>query len=192
MTEKIKRISDATEYDRYWDFLTSTKIYKELLFSKEALISFTVSGILVSMLVASNWPNRAIEFSSESRNIIEMIISCEVGILGFLIGGLALIVGSIGLKVMRKIDDSGGFVSLLEIFFRFYFEGSLLALEIILALFAYILIGFPSSIHWVVSGMLAWLIGYLFVYTLIAGTMLMGSCIRLMIMNYELSERSEK
>ena len=187
MAEKIQHISDVKKHDRYWNFLASTKIYVELFWSKEAAVSTVISVVFGGMLILSNYPSHITEFTSISKSLLEMIISSEVGILGFLIGGLALIVGSIGLKVIKKIDNLGGFTSLLEIFFRFYFEGSLWALEIVISFFAYIIIGFRLPINWIVSGCLTLLIGYLFIYTLIAGTMLMGSCIRLMILNYELS-----
>ncbi|MFC6180007.1 hypothetical protein [Lactiplantibacillus daowaiensis] len=188
MAEKIQHISDVKEHDRYWDFLTSTKIYVEVFWSKEAAISIVISGIFAGMLIVSNYPAHTTEFTSVAKSVLEMIISSEVGILGFLIGGLALIVGSIGLKVIKKIDSLGGFTSLLEIFFRFYFEGSLLALEIVISFFNYILISSRLPINWVLSGFMTLLVGYLFIYTLIAGTMLMGSCIRLMILNYEFSD----
>ncbi|ARO01168.1 hypothetical protein [Lactiplantibacillus plantarum] len=191
MTEKIQHISDIKSKDRYWDFLTSTKIYVELFWSKEAAISLIVSILFTGMFIASNFPTHNIQFTDEAKEMLNIIISCEVGILGFLIGGLALIVGSIGLKVIKKIDNLGGFTSLLGILFRFYFEGSLLALEIVISMFAYLLVGFGQPINWVLSTSISVIVGYLFVYTLISGTMLMGTCIRLMVMNYELSENTE-
>lgn len=192
MAEKTKHINDYYDHSRFKDFLFGTKMYLELVKSKEAILSIVGSLVLTVIFISSYYPSKIAEMSNDAKTLLSILISAQIGILGFLIAGLALIVGSIGIKLIEFVDMAGGFDALLSIVFRFYFIGALLALGIILDLFCYLVIGLPFVINWLVGILLTWIVGYLFIFGLIGGTMLMGSCIRLMLLNYKISKTYEE
>ena len=111
-----------------------------------------------------------------------------VGLLGFIIGGLALIVGSIGKKMMNVINSSGNFKELLGIIFRFYFIGSILGISIVINIFTYLIVLFPYCFNQWLSIVLVVINSYAFFFSLISSIMLMGSCIRLMTLQYAIEE----
>ncbi|WP_267635161.1 hypothetical protein [Enterococcus faecium] len=166
----------------------STETYKDLYRSKEAVISIILSSVLtlfVSMLI---YLSPTIETNEQLISLLTLAVGSIVGLLGFIIGGLALIVGSIGKKMIGVINDSGNFIELLGIVFRFYFIGSVLGASVIIHIFTYLIILLPFDYNLILSIVMTFFNGYAFFFSLISSIMLMGSCIRLMLLQYALDK----
>ncbi|EGP4716674.1 hypothetical protein M4I74_01455 [Enterococcus faecium] len=183
-----KNIEDFYSQNRYIDYLLSTETYKDLYRSKEAVISIILSSVLtlfVSMLI---YLSPTIETNEQLISLLTLAVGSIVGLLGFIIGGLALIVGSIGKKMIGVINDSGNFIELLGIVFRFYFIGSVLGASVIIHIFTYLIILLPFDYNLILSIVMTFFNGYAFFFSLISSIMLMGSCIRLMLLQYALDK----
>lgn len=181
------RVSDYQKRNRFFDFLIGTKVYSDLYSSKEAFISFILSALACGMLFhlqhASghdwSWP----------KDLIGILLVGEFGLLGFLISGLALLVGSIGFSMIRFFDQRGGFNQLLAIIFRFYFVGAIIGLTIVLLICDYVLLSAVSTRLDLMQYALTAFSTYLVSFGLISSIMLMGSCIRLMILKYQFQDQ---
>lgn len=177
--------------NRYFDYLINTKTYKDFYKSKEAIFSLlfaVITTVMINMLISSL---PASEMNEKIIDLLTLSIGSMVGLLGFIIGGLALIVGSIGKKMMNAIDNSGNFKELLGIIFRFYFIGSILGASIVINIFTYLIVLFPYCFNKYLSFLLIIINSYLFFFSLISSIMLMGSCIRLMTLQYAIEEAQE-
>ncbi len=174
--------------NRYFDYFINTETYKDIYKSKEAILSLIlalITTVMINMLISS------LPTSETSEKIIDLLtlsIGSMVGLLGFIIGGLALIVGSIGKKMMNVINSSGNFKELLGIIFRFYFIGSILGISIVINIFTYLIVLFPYCFNQWLSIVLVVINSYAFFFSLISSIMLMGSCIRLMTLQYAIEE----
>jgi len=184
--EKNKnKIEFFFEKNRYIDFLKNTKTYKDIYFSKEALISFILaiisSGILFK--VVSGVPTQGT--SDMLVSLLSVLIGAIVGLLGFVIGGLALIVGSIGRKMIMIISEAEQFTELLSIVFRFYFIGSVLGVATIIHLMTYLILLLPYQFNLIFVAIFLFLNSYVFFFSLLSSIMLLGTCIRLMLLQYK-------
>lgn len=170
--------------NRYVDFLLNTKTYRDIFWSKECLVSFIVSILIMLLfcLIPLNIYDH--EFSQKLSDLLGILIGSIVGLLGFVIGGLALIVGSIGKKMIDKISNGNSITELLGIIFRFYYIGSILAFTVLIHILTYIILFYPYNFNVILTMCLIFLNSYLFIFSLVSSVMLMGSCIRLMILQY--------
>lgn len=179
-----KKLSFYVNNDRYFDYLKNTKTYKDLYCSKEALFSVLFTVIVILFINNIIFTNPQEETTERLLNFVGILIGSVVGLLGFVIGGLALIVGSIGKKLIETIDDANKFDSLMSIIFRFYFVGSVLGLTVIIQIITFlILLTSYDFNYWLTLG-IVFLNGFFFTFSLLASIMLMGSCIRLMVLQY--------
>lgn len=187
--ENRESIEKFYKNNRYIDFLKSTSAYKDIFCSKEALVSLFLSMGASTLLVVLVLNNPDSETSTLLVDLLGIVIGAVFGLLGFVIGGLALIVGSIGRKMISVVNDSGKFSYLLSIIFRFYFVGSVLGASVVLHIFTYIILLFPNQFNFIFTGFLLLINSYLFFFSLIASIMLMGSCIRLMLLQYYFEDK---
>lgn len=184
--EKNKnKIEYFFEKNRYIDFLINTKTYKDIYCSKEAAISLVLALISTGILfkVVSESPTKTT--SDILINLLGILIGAVVGLLGFVIGGLALIVGSIGRKMIMIISESEQFTELLSIVFRFYFIGSILGMATITHLITYIVLLLPYKFNLMFVLIFLFFNSYIFFFSLLSSIMLMGTCIRLMLLQYK-------
>ena len=182
--ENKERIEYYYSKNRYIDFLLNTKTYRDIFWSKECLVSFIVSVLIMLLFYLMPLNIYDHEFSQKLSDLLGILIGSIVGLLGFVIGGLALIVGSIGKKMIDKISNENSITELLGIIFRFYYIGSILAFTVLIHILTYIILFYPYSFNVILTMCLFFLNSYLFIFSLVSSVMLMGSCIRLMILQY--------
>lgn len=183
--EKVS-IEDFIEANRFKDLLLATKKYEDLFWSKEAIVSCVLSlctTYLMFLMTESS------DFIENISNILSILIGGMFGLLGFIIGGLALIVGSIGFEIIKKINDLEKFNSLLSIIFMFYFVGAINGLAIVLLFFSYLTISLPLPFNLNIFLIATLFVSYICYFTLIYSVMLLGTCIRLMLLNYYYSNK---
>ncbi|MFK5276835.1 hypothetical protein ACI3RH_08150 [Lactococcus lactis] len=190
-SDTLKTIEYYYSHNRYLDFLKSTKVYKDLYRSKEALLCILLSILATSFIVYIVYLNPTKDSSDKLLNLLTLSIGSITGLLGFIIGGLALIVGSIGKKLIDTINDSGKIVELLSIVYRFYFLGSILGGAITIHLFSYLLLLIPFEFNFIFLFCIVLISSYAFFFSLTSSIMLMGSCIRLMILQYSIESTNK-
>lgn len=169
-----------TKHDRFFDFLKASEMYKGIYSSKEGIISLLLSIILSVYIyfLEKNFPK--VNMTTNLTNILGIILSCSFGLLGFLVGGMAIITGSIDQETISIVDRAGKYRYLLGIVFQFYYDGFIIGALIIVSLINYFLLLLPFKFNMFWLTLLTFGNSYLFFYSLILSIMLLGTAIRLM------------
>lgn len=185
---KGKKIEYFYDNNSFFDFLKNTDTHRDLYRSKEAFFCFLFSCIItyVLSLLIRDFPTE--QTSEQLRELLGILIGSLVGLLGFVIGGLALIVGSIGRKMIKFINSQDQFSELLGIVFRFYFIGFILGTTTLIHLVSYIILLLPENFNIFFSIIFLLINSYAFLFSLSSSIMLMGSCIRLMLLQYKIHD----
>ncbi|MET3092118.1 hypothetical protein [Enterococcus casseliflavus] len=193
--EKWKQLKTADDYydvenQRLLPLIFSTNKFKDIYSSKEALISLIMSVIFTSFVTF------IIKTSSENLTdrILDLLgiqIGTLLGLLGFLIGGAALLTGSISIDMMKVIDKSQKFHQLLALLVPFYLLGVMVGISFFISVFSYLVVltNFPFNFFMVF--IFALFNFYFLFYSLISSIMLLGTCIRIFILRYKI-ENIEK
>ena len=172
----------------FFDFLKNTDTYKDIYWYKEALFCLILSCLVTYMLYSLISISPTEQTSEQLRDLLGILIGSLVGLLGFVIGGLALIVGSIGKKMIDFISSQEQFSELLGIVFRFYYIGAVLGITTIIHLVSYIILLLPENFNFILSLIFLLINSYTFLFSLISSIMLMGSCIKLMLLQYRIND----
>lgn len=174
--------------------LIRSKKIKEIISinNYEVWISLIVS--LTSSFIIKNLYNiiPATEFNNLIRGLTSNIAVMLVTLLGFLIGGLAIISGTLGSKIVQKIEKEDKMINLIGILFSFYFIGFMIGITIIIFLLLYICSYFPYAIN--INGLfvLVLISTYLFSFSIFYSVSLLGTCIRMFKINYDYSRDREE
>jgi hypothetical protein len=118
------------------------------------------------------------------RNPILTILGGFFSLLGFTIGGLALLTGTIGAEVITKLREEKKIDHLMSVIFNFYFCGVVTGLTAILSLITYIITFIPMKINIILFYIWGLLYCYLIIFSIIYSVMLLGTCIRLFLLRY--------
>lgn len=172
----------------FFDFLKNTDTYKDIYWSKEAFFCLIFSFLITYMLFSFISSSPTEQTSEQLRDLLGILVGSLVGLLGFVIGGLALIVGSIGKKMIDFISSQEQFSELLGIVFRFYYIGFILGATTVIQLVTYINLLLPGDFNSVLSVIVIFINCYTFLFSLFSSIMLMGSCIKLMLLQYRIND----
>lgn len=172
-------------HDRFRDYFCETKMYKEVYQSKESWISIIIGGMVTYFTIFIVLP--VINPTNNFLNLLTIIVGGAFGLLGFLIGGMALIVGSISDRMINIIDEGKAFDQLLAIIFRFYYDGAIIGLLIFVSIFDYLLLILPIPFYPWLLGTITFINTYLFCYSTILSVMLLGTPIRLLLLRHKFS-----
>lgn len=192
MAEIKTKSKDFLTADRFLDYLKATGIYKELWKSKEGIISAVLAVFTMLFLgfIFTSIPKY--NPTEDLLNILGIIVGGAFGLLGFLVGGMALIVGSISDDILDIIDSGEKFPALLSIVFRFYYDGAIIGLLILVSLVSYFMLMIPMSYSKLLVYFFGFINSYLFIYTLLLSVMLLGTSIRLMVLRHTLIKTRQK
>lgn len=177
----------SVENTSFISLLIGSKKYKELFYSIEAFLSLVITIIMVGSIY---FVIQILEFDYVINNLRSILLSmfgALISMLGFIIGGLAILTGTISNKVLNKVDRDKGIKSLLSILFSFYFTGFIIGVTIFLSLLATILSYVSCYEYPFIVIIFAFVIGYLFSFSIIYSIALLGSCIRILLVNYKYS-----
>lgn len=192
MAEIKTKSKDFLTADRFLDYLKATGIYKELWKSKEGIISAVLAVFTMLFLgfIFTSIPKY--NPTEDLLNILGIIVGGAFGLLGFLVGGMALIVGSISDDILDIIDSGEKFPALLSIVFRFYYDGAIIGLLILVSLVSYFMLMIPMPYSKLLVYFFGFINSYLFIYTLLLSVMLLGASIRLMVLRHTLVKTRQK
>lgn len=163
--------------------LIDTKKYRELYKPNEAKISMVLSMLVTIIFFLLHEYITDSELTDLLKNIFSILISGLIGLLGFLVTGLAMMASIITKKSVTTIDSQGKTKSLVGILFSFYFEGAMVGLNIIVMLIAYIILTFPMKLIDIVFIPFTAIISYFFFFTVLYAVTLLGSCINFFFVN---------
>ncbi|MEB3364931.1 hypothetical protein SDC49_26025 [Lactobacillus sp. R2/2] len=169
-------------------FSQSKKTYKEIYSSKEGKLSITLSFLITFYILELVIDFPKLNITYKLTNILGIILGGGFGLLGFLVGGMAIIVGSIDQSTITIIDKDGKYENLLSIIFRFYYDGVIIGLLIIISIINYFLLMLPLKFNLLLLFLLTFLNSDLFFYSLLLSVMLLGTAIRLMNLNHKFYE----
>lgn len=175
--------------------LIDTKKYRELYKPNEAKLAVFLALMFTIIMFFLKDSIDDSEMTNLLKNIFSILISGLIGLLGFLVTGLAMMASIITKKSVENIDSLGKTKSLAGILFSFYFEGAMVGFNIIVMLATYIVLTFPIEIMDDVLILSTAIIAYSFFFTILYAVTLLGSCINFFFVNvcydYELEEESK-
>lgn len=127
------------------------------------------------------------------RDILITSAFALIGVLGFLISGLAILTGTINSKIVDKIYVRNKYDNLMSIFCSFYHLGISVCINIILLLVSYFLVPIAESIdhYQIFSVITSWVVSYIFIFIILYVAHLLKSCIAIFEISYIYSTEEE-
>jgi len=190
--EKIKNnhIEDyfSTKNTKFLSLLFNTKKWKELYNQTESKISFLFTLVIMGMLYIVYQNSEFDTFMELIQNLLQIAIESSIGMLGFIISGLAIFTGTITNRLVKNINNDEKADALIGILFSFYFIGAVIGLSIVIYIVTYIIIfsNFIFRIPWFLIS--AFIVSYFFLYNIFYSISLLGTCLRLFFVSYKYSD----
>lgn len=178
--------------NRFLSLFFDTKKYKDLFLSKEALGSFLISA-LMSLLIYKVYNYSFEKWESLNETLINIMLPGLLGLLGFIIGGMAIMTGGFTKNVLKNINEENKFNNLINIMFEFYMCAALIGIAIVLLLIEIILLYTNFMANEILMILLTFVSSYIVIFTLIYSIMLTGTCLRVILLIYKFDyEHNEK
>lgn len=175
------RLKDYYNDNRFWSLFVRHRKWKEFFCYKEGWISIGV-GIVFALCTSHFSVDKT--FASRFEAILTTICGGQFTLLGFIIGSLAIVSGTLQNKIVRNIDKAQRAGSLMSILTNFYFAGVVLAMAIFYDIFFLLAQSwlFGLQRYWMfLSLFLFW---YLLIFSVIYSTMLIGTSLRMFLSAY--------
>ncbi|GAB6254512.1 hypothetical protein [Peribacillus sp. N1] len=194
--EDTNNIDHYYRNNRFFDLLFNTGKLKDLLWSKEAFVSLFFSITLTLLLAYLGITNNPVKGTNSIIPVLNtlypIIIGGLFGILGFIIGGLAIITGTISVELLTKIIDKNQLKELMSIIFNFYFSGAVTGLTVILAILTSVVTSLQIPFEWYLFIPWSIVLSYFVVFSIIYSIMLLGTCIRILLLKYFILKNDKK
>ncbi|MBF7081867.1 hypothetical protein IT084_02615 [Desulfallas sp. Bu1-1] len=186
-----KNIEYYYKKNRFINLIFTSKKWRDLIKSKEAFVSL-VLAIIFSMIIREIYQTNSTQnFCSLIGMALLTLSAGLLGVLGFLVGGLAIISGTISNKILKNINTEDKFDHLINIVFVFYFNGALVGFTLVLFLSLYLSLYTNWSISELKVFIISLIINYFFWFTIIYAVMLLGTCLRLLVLTYKFENERE-
>jgi len=124
------------------------------------ICSLLVTGIIIIFAITNVDDNHVKDIVTTTQNILLNSTFGLLGMLGFIISGLAIISGTIGYKVTQQIIQQKKFQSLLSILFSFFYIGRFVGITIILFVSSYFIMGISLKFNIYLYGFMSFLLSY--------------------------------
>ncbi|EIS6479152.1 hypothetical protein MWQ64_001965 [Staphylococcus pseudintermedius] len=191
--EKIRRkksslVRKQINSQSFFITLFNSKRYKELYFSKEALISFLISIVLTIFITILYCANKT-SLLNNLQPLLLAILGGFIAMIAFSLSALALIISSISkeniinviqLKGEKLEENSEELINkIIAVLYRFYFSAGFNVLSVILITFMYFYLIIPIEFCILVNCILGFFSIYILVFSLLFTLTLFSSCIKL-------------
>ncbi|EPQ9625024.1 hypothetical protein ACUYVC_000056 [Staphylococcus pseudintermedius] len=191
--EKIRRkksslVRKQINSQSFFITLFNSKRYKELYFSKEALISFLISIVLTIFITILYCANKT-SLLNNLQPLLLAILGGFIAMIAFSLSALALIISSISkeniinviqLKGEKLEENSEELIDkIIAVLYRFYFSAGFNVLSVILITFMYFYLIIPIEFCILVNCILGFFSIYILVFSLLFTLTLFSSCIKL-------------
>lgn len=189
-TEEQTRIDDyfSTDKTKFFSLLKKTKKWKEIYNQPESKLTFIISITIVIALVVVYYNANFANYISLLNDLIQILIESSVGMLGFIISGLAIFTGTITSKLVKNIDSDKKVDSLIGILFSFYYIGAVIGIGIVVYFFTYIFLHSEYIFRIYKLILVAFICSYLYIYSIFYSISLLGTCLRIFLVSYKYSE----
>ncbi len=198
--ESVNRNARSIEYfykkNRFINLLKDTQKHKDLWKSKEAFFCFILALVITFTLVLILFEVSSLNYSvvitekgvsnflESIRPVILTILGGFFSLLGFTISGLALLTGTIGTKVITKISEEEKIENLISVIFNFYFCGVIIGATTIISILTYIVTFIQLPLNLYLFCVWTFIYTYLVIFSITYSVMLLGTCIRLFLLQY--------
>lgn len=191
--EKQNNVEDyfSTKKTTFRALLESTKKWKEIYNQAESKTAAVFAIIILIVLCINYYHTDFSVYIDLLKEITMFAIQSSVGLLGFIISGLAIFTGTITNKLVKNINSDKKADSLIGILFSFYFIGMIIAVSVAVYLIAYIFLNSNfmfSIIKLIISASICL---YLYFFTIFYTVSLLGTCIRIFFVSYKYSKDKE-
>lgn len=191
--QKSSRPSKINEFDynetKFWKLLRTTNKWKELYNQVESIYALLISFVMIAIL----WELfNSISFESFDQLIKEIVnigLTTLIGLLGFIISGIAIFTGTITNKLVRNIDDDNKAVSLIGILFSFYYIGVVIGITVVMYIIMYLFSYSYITISVAKIGIIGFILSYFYFYSLFYSISLIGTCLKLFFVSYKFSDK---
>lgn len=188
--EKRNNIEDyfSTKKTSFFALLRSTEKWKEIYSQTESKMAGVFSVIVLTVLCVAYYHSDFPEYMDLLKTITMFAIESSVGMLGFIISGLAIFTGTITNKLVENINSDNKADALIGILFSFYFIGMIIAISVVVYLVVYIFLvsDFVFSVFRLIVVSLICL--YFYFFTIFYSVSLLGTCIRIFFVSYKYSK----
>jgi len=166
-------------YNSYISLMKDTKKYKELFSETASWIALIMAIIFSIIIILAFNDSDLIVFTEKISAIIITLAAGLIGLLGFLISGLAVMISVISKKAMKKINLKDNVDNLVNVLFSYYFAGSIILITIFDFLLVYFILMINSSIIVYLVYIFIICSSYLFSFSLAYSVALLGTCINI-------------
>lgn len=153
-----------------------------------SIICALISCILGYLLIVIN---TVASITVITQNILLYTSMGLLGLLGFLVSGLAFISGTVSNKVAFKINAEGKFNSLISILFSYYFVGAVVAGLVAVFIWTYFLMSLEVPLYKFIYIILDLILSYGFFFVIFSSVSLLGTSIDIFRISY-LYSKEEK
>lgn len=158
--------------------LFSVKI-KELYTIKNPTCLLSASLSLITFIILNLIKAPLNELCEQCCSFLENIGLAYIGFLGFIITGLAMLIGTITNKLYSKLKDSDKLKNVQNILCSFVLLGFLSAIIIISSFIMHLVSDIPVDVNPICFFVICIILSYLIYFTIIYSTILIGNCIDL-------------
>lgn len=153
-----------------------------------SLICACILSIVLLFIVIYSDSNEITDIIEISRSVLLSATFGLLGLLGFIISGLAIISGTIGNKITTKIIQENKYKSLLSILFSFVYIGRLIGILIVVLITAYYLTSVPMSFNTYLFIGFVFILSYSLFFSVFFAVSLLITCINIFQLSYIYSQ----
>lgn len=118
------------------------------------------------------------------KNISLYLGSSFLGLLGFTIAGLSLIVNFVSNKMIDSINSDDSAIELIDLLYSFYFLGFLCAILSSVYFCLYIVAFLPGILNKVIAYILTFILIYLTIFTIFFSVEMLKLALQILVLNY--------
>jgi MFS family permease len=186
--EETTKIEYFYRHNGFFELLKATKKYKELIGSTEALVSLILSIIFTVAFYFISGPLSEDKFNELIRSLLLNITAGLISVLGFTVGALAIMSGTISNRLVNKVVEEEKIKYLMGVIYSFYFSGVVIGCTIISFLFMYLISYSNLQVTAIAMIGVSMFLSYFFWFSIIYSIALLGTCVRIFLLNYKFSQ----
>lgn len=175
----------------FFPLLKSTQKWKEFFTDKSSYIAVVVAFVMIFIFGFLYRTTEIEVFNNIIQNLMGIIIGSLVGLLGFIISGMAIFTGTITNKLVSNIDADGKAHSLVGILYSFYFVGAVIGIAIVLFTIMYVFSYSILPVSLLAIIIIAGGLSYLFTWIIFYSVSLLGTCLKLFLVSYKYYDKNE-
>ncbi|MBU3214801.1 hypothetical protein LL033_08255 [Clostridium estertheticum] len=141
-----------------------------------ALISSIIITIVITIIISQTSIDNV---NTIIRSLTKDIGIAMIGLLGFVVTGLAILTSSISNKIMNIVMKRNKLEIIERILLSFYLLSFIIASVVTLSLFSYMITFLNISINFIFVAFLTFILSYLIIFSFFYSVALVGNCIQI-------------